>query len=181
MSDETHSFEVSGTRFEVVRAFPRAVYFFSLDLSLCSSNSTLDSRVSNLTVLCPQPWDNKYTLIKPIGHGAYGVVISAQNTESGEKVAIKKIPHAFDDIIDAKRILREIKLLRHLAPCFDMAQLACPTCLPSHAVRAFPRWSHLQLRQGTSSQRPLAPQRDSQFAKLNDAHTRIRLGASRYV
>ena len=58
--------------------------------------------------------DKKYTLIKPIGHGAYGVVISAQNTEEdGEKVAIKKIPHAFDDIIDAKRILREIKLLRH--------------------------------------------------------------------
>jgi len=72
---ETHSFSVSGTRFEV---------------------------------------DKKYTLIKPIGHGAYGVVISAQNTdEDGEKVAIKKIPHAFDDIIDAKRILREIKLLRH--------------------------------------------------------------------
>lgn len=29
------------------------------------------------------------------------------------KVAIKKIPKAFDDLIDAKRILREIKLLRH--------------------------------------------------------------------
>jgi len=82
MSDETHSFVVSGTRFEV---------------------------------------DNKYTLIKPIGHGAYGVVISAQNTESGEKVAIKKIPHAFDDIIDAKRILREIKLLRH----FDHENVIC--------------------------------------------------------
>jgi hypothetical protein len=26
-------------------------------------------------------------------------------------VAIKKIPNAFDDLIDAKRILREIKLL----------------------------------------------------------------------
>ena len=55
----------------------------------------------------------KYSLIKPIGHGAYGVVISALNAETGDKVAIKKIPHAFDDIIDAKRILREIKLLRH--------------------------------------------------------------------
>ena len=38
---------------------------------------------------------------------------SSQNTESGEKVAIKKIPRAFDDIIDAKRILSEIKLLQH--------------------------------------------------------------------
>lgn len=57
--------------------------------------------------------DLKYKLIKPIGHGAYGVVISAQNTETNEKVAIKKVPRAFDDVIDAKRILREIKLLQH--------------------------------------------------------------------
>jgi serine/threonine protein kinase len=33
----------------------------------------------------------KYKLIKPIGHGAYGVVCSAQNQDSGEHVAIKKI------------------------------------------------------------------------------------------
>lgn len=30
----------------------------------------------------------------------------------GKKVAIKKITHAFDDHVDAKRILREIKLMR---------------------------------------------------------------------
>jgi mitogen-activated protein kinase 1/3 len=33
---------------------------------------------------------------------------------TGEKVAIKKIGNAFDNIIDAKRTLREIKLLRHM-------------------------------------------------------------------
>jgi serine/threonine protein kinase len=54
-----------------------------------------------------------YKLIKPIGHGAYGVVVSANNTKLNEKVAIKKIPRAFEDLVDAKRILREIKLLRH--------------------------------------------------------------------
>jgi len=37
---------------------------------------------------------------------------SALNQVSNEKVAIKKIPRAFDDVIDAKRILREVKLLR---------------------------------------------------------------------
>ena len=58
--------------------------------------------------------DAKYEFIKAIGHGAYGVVISCRNTETGQKVAIKKIPRAFDDIVDAKRILREIKLLQHL-------------------------------------------------------------------
>jgi serine/threonine protein kinase len=58
--------------------------------------------------------DSKFEFIKAIGHGAYGVVISCRDTETGNKVAIKKIPRAFDDIVDAKRILREIKLLQHL-------------------------------------------------------------------
>lgn len=39
-------------------------------------------------------------------------MISALNTETGQKVAIKKITRAFDDLVDAKRILREITLLR---------------------------------------------------------------------
>lgn len=55
---------------------------------------------------------SKYSLIRPVGHGAYGVVISAMNEESKTKVAIKKIPKAFNDVIDAKRILREIKLMK---------------------------------------------------------------------
>lgn len=57
--------------------------------------------------------DRKYKFLKPIGHGAYGVVISSENTETNDKVAIKKISKAFEDIVDAKRILREIKLLQH--------------------------------------------------------------------
>jgi mitogen-activated protein kinase 1/3 len=57
--------------------------------------------------------DMKYKLIKPIGHGAYGVVVSAKDEESKRKVAIKKVANAFEDLVDAKRILREIKLLRH--------------------------------------------------------------------
>ncbi|RWW85309.1 hypothetical protein BHE74_00006024 [Ensete ventricosum] len=61
--------------------------------------------------------------IMPIGKGAYGIVwanfgwgvcSSALNSETGEQVAIKKIANAFDNKIDAKRTLREIKLLRHL-------------------------------------------------------------------
>ena len=54
----------------------------------------------------------RYALIRPIGHGAYGSVISAQDSGNGRKVAIKKIRRAFDDKIDAKRILREIKLMK---------------------------------------------------------------------
>jgi serine/threonine protein kinase len=35
--------------------------------------------------------DFKYKLIKPIGHGAYGVVCSAEDVVTRKKVAIKKI------------------------------------------------------------------------------------------
>jgi len=57
--------------------------------------------------------DAKYEPIKPIGRGAYGVVCSARDKTNERKVAIKKITDAFEDLIDAKRILREAKLLRH--------------------------------------------------------------------
>ncbi|ETV93114.1 CMGC/MAPK protein kinase [Aphanomyces invadans] len=52
-----------------------------------------------------------YTYVKTIGSGAYGVVIAAE--KSGKQVAIKNIQRAFDDLTDAKRIVREIKLMRH--------------------------------------------------------------------
>ncbi|CAN6713061.1 unnamed protein product [Malus baccata var. baccata] len=52
--------------------------------------------------------------IRPIGRGAYGIVCAAVNSDTHEEVAIKKIGNAFDNIIDAKRTLREIKLLRHM-------------------------------------------------------------------
>ncbi|KAJ8620906.1 hypothetical protein MRB53_029435 [Persea americana] len=52
--------------------------------------------------------------ILPIGRGAYGIVCSVLNSETNEMVAIKKIANAFDNHMDAKRTLREIKLLRHL-------------------------------------------------------------------
>ena len=58
--------------------------------------------------------DEKYVPIKAIGKGAYGVVCSAENTATREKVAIKKITNAFSHVMDARRTLREVKLLRHL-------------------------------------------------------------------
>ena len=58
--------------------------------------------------------DEKYAPIKAIGKGAYGVVCSAKDTASGEKVAIKKITNAFENLTDARRTLREMMLLRHL-------------------------------------------------------------------
>ncbi|EQC39749.1 CMGC/MAPK protein kinase [Saprolegnia diclina VS20] len=56
----------------------------------------------------------RYQLIRAVGHGAYGVVIAASDQVTGNAVAIKNIPKTFDDLIDAKRIVREIRLMRHL-------------------------------------------------------------------
>lgn len=52
--------------------------------------------------------------LRPLGRGAYGIVCAAINSETREEVAIKKIGNAFDNLTDAKRTLREIKLLRHM-------------------------------------------------------------------
>eukprot|EP01063_Lacrimia_lanifica_P011284 TRINITY_DN1809_c1_g1_i1.p1 TRINITY_DN1809_c1_g1~~TRINITY_DN1809_c1_g1_i1.p1 ORF type:complete len:391 (+),score=184.45 TRINITY_DN1809_c1_g1_i1:135-1307(+) len=58
--------------------------------------------------------DEKYDMYKTVGTGAYGIVCSAVDTSTSEKVAIKKIGKVFDDLVDGKRILREIKLLSFL-------------------------------------------------------------------
>eukprot|EP00164_Ancoracysta_twista_P001447 GFYU01001886.1.p1 GENE.GFYU01001886.1~~GFYU01001886.1.p1 ORF type:complete len:379 (-),score=87.88 GFYU01001886.1:161-1297(-) len=57
--------------------------------------------------------DSRYTLLKPIGQGAYGVVCAARDNRTGDKVAIKKISKGFDHIVDTKRTLREIRILKH--------------------------------------------------------------------
>ncbi|KAL6570759.1 Mitogen-activated protein kinase 10 [Orobanche gracilis] len=57
---------------------------------------------------------SRYKILEVIGKGSYGVVCSAIDSHTGEKVAIKKIHDIFEHISDAARILREIKLLRLL-------------------------------------------------------------------
>ncbi|TRZ07631.1 hypothetical protein HGM15179_019475, partial [Zosterops borbonicus] len=52
-------------------------------------------------------------IIETIGTGAYGVVSSARRRDTGQQVAIKKIPNAFDVVTNAKRTLRELKILKH--------------------------------------------------------------------
>lgn len=52
--------------------------------------------------------------IKKVGSGAYGTVASFEDNRSKEKLAVKKITDAFHDLVDGKRILREVKLLRFM-------------------------------------------------------------------
>ncbi|CAI0380557.1 unnamed protein product [Linum tenue] len=57
---------------------------------------------------------SRYEIQEVVGKGSYGVVGSAVDTKTKEKVAIKKINDVFEHVSDATRILREIKLLRLL-------------------------------------------------------------------
>jgi len=54
----------------------------------------------------------RYTDVRLIGSGAYSVVAKATDTRSNEPVAIKRIAEVFYDAQEAKKVLREIRLLR---------------------------------------------------------------------
>lgn len=56
--------------------------------------------------------DREYRLQYAVGSGAYGTVCSAVDVRTNERVAIKKVNNAFVEV-DTRRILREIKLLKH--------------------------------------------------------------------
>lgn len=58
--------------------------------------------------------EHKYRLEQVIGEGSYGVVCSAVNMETGEKVAVKRIMRVFEEAPEATRTLRELKFLRLL-------------------------------------------------------------------
>lgn len=59
--------------------------------------------------------DNRYIVEKIIGSGSYGVVLRARDKSNDNSlVAIKRVnKEIFEEVILAKRILREIKLLEH--------------------------------------------------------------------
>ncbi|XP_029651079.1 mitogen-activated protein kinase 7-like [Octopus sinensis] len=76
--------------------------------------------LKNLSFLKKRSFDVKfdlegtgYSAVEKIGIGAYGVVCSAVQSRTGDKVAIKKIPNVFDHWVVTKRTYREIKILKH--------------------------------------------------------------------
>ena len=99
--------------------------------------------------------DERYTVTKELGQGAYGIVwyvvqnatdstpfvgnkrltssvLSAANSSNGEGVAVKKITNVFSKKILAKRALREIKLLQHFRGHRNVRR-------PKHAYRNLKR------------------------------------------
>ena len=57
------------------------------------------------------PVPHRYELGKCIGNGSYGSVYEAFDQVEKRSVAVKKVKRVFEDLIDCKRILREIAIL----------------------------------------------------------------------
>jgi len=58
--------------------------------------------------------DVRYEFKRVVGQGAYGTVVSAHDNVTSTEVAIKKIKDVFGNVVDAKRILREIRIMKFL-------------------------------------------------------------------
>jgi mitogen-activated protein kinase 15 len=56
----------------------------------------------------------RYTIVKKVGSGAYGIVWKVTDRKTGETFALKKIFDAFQHSTDAQRTYREIILLQEL-------------------------------------------------------------------
>jgi mitogen-activated protein kinase 1/3 len=58
-----------------------------------------------------------FTVIKKLGEGAYGKVVEAQHKVTKEKYAVKQLLDIFSDNVDAKRMVRELKVFRKMNEC----------------------------------------------------------------
>ena len=76
-----------------------------------------------IELLSEFPLGPDYEILKLIGIGSYGKVVLALHVQSGRKVAIKKLSRIFKYASDAKRTTREIKLLRSMSGCLNVASL----------------------------------------------------------
>ena len=65
----------------------------------------------------PEDWKipSYYHVKKLIGHGSYGDVFEAFDTRINKSVAIKRVHGVFDNLVDCKRILREVSILSRIS------------------------------------------------------------------
>eukprot|EP00918_Siedleckia_nematoides_P018909 GHVU01040374.1.p1 GENE.GHVU01040374.1~~GHVU01040374.1.p1 ORF type:complete len:433 (+),score=30.11 GHVU01040374.1:296-1594(+) len=67
---------------------------------------------------------------RPIGYGAFGVVWSVTDPRDGKRVALKKMPNVFQNVISSKRVFRELRMLCHFK--HDNVLSALDILQPSH-------------------------------------------------
>lgn len=58
---------------------------------------------------------NKYEIIQILGQGAYGLVFLARQQGSGQVRAIKFLDQVFFNAYEAKKVCREIQIMRYLS------------------------------------------------------------------
>ncbi|KAL4138653.1 hypothetical protein PRIC2_002158 [Phytophthora ramorum] len=82
------------------------------DAIVCKENADMHT-----FMVCGAPFTipRHYQLIKVCGRGAYGIVIAATNLRTGGNVAIKKVIDCIWHPHQLKQILRECRLIRHMA------------------------------------------------------------------
>eukprot|EP01068_Selenidium_serpulae_P008321 Selendium_serpulae@DN4954_c0_g1_i4.p1 len=63
-----------------------------------------------------EPWEvpERLQLVRQIGSGSYGLVAGFLDAQTRRAVAVKRVGNAFRDVVDAKRVLREIHILQQL-------------------------------------------------------------------
>lgn len=87
--------------------------------------------LNNTDFIIPERYQN----LHQIGVGAYGSVCSADDADTGYKVAVKKLARPFQSLIHAKRAFRELRLLKHMYHENVIFLLDCFT--PDESVETF--------------------------------------------
>lgn len=82
------------------------------NVPLRTKTTTVKSNVTAGNTLWELP--DRYKVVDIVGSGSYGQVCRAFDVENQRYVAIKRIHKVFEDLIDCKRILREIAILNRL-------------------------------------------------------------------
>eukprot|EP00943_MAST-04B_sp_MAST-4B-sp1_P005000 g5000.t1 len=78
---------------------------------------------------------SEYEKLKYVGGGSYGMVCSAiDQKNNNRRLAVKRIGDTFRNVIDAKRILREMKLMRHLQGHANIVSLQKCFTIPSNVL-----------------------------------------------
>lgn len=89
-----------------------------------SSNSLSSSGNNNAIIKTAHPYYNNSNssnnngvnmqdiqIDRPIGYGAFGVVWAVTDPRDNKRVALKKMPNVFQNLVSAKRVYREVKML----------------------------------------------------------------------
>ena len=118
-----HTTDSDNSSAPVTALFDQAKLGTSSDESVNNTNNNINNKqnnnitqtaTSNSKVLNENELAGRYEVLEYLGCGSYGHVHRAKEIVTGKICAIKKICKAYDNPTNAKRLLREIKILRML-------------------------------------------------------------------